>query len=131
MSEIYDRARYDVLTGALPWLTTNVLLSAFAGVPLFDPTHDTMTQVNAANTLIKTSLPITGMVATADGTAQTDPVVIPLVPIGPDITFFVMSKVGGLPILLIDDASELPFVPNGLDMVVSPDWAFQRGWWRP
>ena len=133
MSEIYDRARYDLLTGALPWLTTDVGLAAFSGAPVFDATHGTMAEVLAANPApAYASLPVTGMGAATNGTAQTDPIVIPGVPIGPDITFFVMFKVSSqLPIILIDDAVELPFVPNGLDLVVSPDWAYQQGWFRP
>lgn len=132
MSQIYDRARYDLLTGALPWLTTDVLLHAFTGAPVFDPTHDTMAEVIAANSAaLGTSLPMTGMGATAEGVAQTDPAVIPNVPIGPNVTWFVLAKDSGLPLLLVDDAQELPFVPNGLDLVVSPDWAYQQGWFRP
>ena len=34
-------------------------------------------------------------------------------------------------VLFIDEAVELPFAPNGLDMVVTPDWSKNRGWWRP
>src|SRR4029453_14022191 len=102
MSELYDQARHDVLVGALPWLTTDVLLHAFTGVPVFDPTHNTMAEVIAANSpALGTSLPITGMGATADGVAQTDPAVIPDVPIGPNVTWFVLAKDSGMPILLL------------------------------
>jgi len=133
MSEIYDIARRSLLIGALPWLTTDLVLSAFGGTPLFDPTHDSMADIIAINGApLGTSLAVTGNGATADGVAQTDPIVIPAVPIGPDVTWFVLA-VGPstMPVLFIDDAQELPFVPNGLDLVVSPDWAYQQGWFRP
>ena len=32
---------------------------------------------------------------------------------------------------VIDEAFELPFVPNGLDLVIQPDWLSARGWFRP
>ena len=49
--------------------------------------------------------------------------------IGDPITFFTMSD--GLDLVLyIDEALDLPFIPNGLDMVVQPDWLDQRGWWK-
>ena len=75
------------------------------------------------------SLPITSQTVAPDGTAQTNQVIIPGVPIGAPITFFTMSDADQL-ILFIDEAVELPFVPNGLDMVVQPDWLEQRGWWK-
>jgi hypothetical protein len=30
--------------------------------------------------------------------------------------------------LFIDDAEGLPFTPNGLDVLIEPDWLLERGW---
>lgn len=137
MNQIYDVSRRSLLLAQLNWTTVNLALFAFEGVPAFDPTDAIMTDVLATTPdLAGTSQPVTGKTVTLDGTAQTDPIVIPAVPIGPDITFFVLAvDLGSMgtsrPVLYIDDAFELPFVPNGLDLVVQPDWLSSRGWFKP
>lgn len=137
MNQIYDISRYSMLTNQFDWLTFNLLLYLFSGSPVFDPTDITMADVTAANPgLVGTSQPVLGNAVTADGTAQTGPVLVPLVPIGPNVTFMVMAIATGVfatgkPVLLVDDAEGLPFTPNGLDMVIQPDWAQARGWYRP
>ena len=63
-------------------------------------------------------------------------VVIPAVPIGAPLTHFIMATYGqpawsdGVPLLYLDEVLNLPFEPNGLDVVVTPDWLQQRGWGR-
>lgn len=137
MNSIYDVSRRSLLLAALNWTTTDLVMLAFSGTPVFDPTDANMAEVVVTTPdLAGTSLAVTGRTVTTDGIAQTDPIVIPGVPVGPDITFFVLAKNTGLfdtsmPILFIDDAFELPFVPNGLDLVVQPDWLSARGWFKP
>jgi hypothetical protein len=128
---IYDQARYQLLTAQLDWRAVPLVLSAWGGTPLFDPTDETVADIIAHGfTEIGTSMPITHQTVSTDGTAQTDPVLIPAVPIGPSVTWFTFAAASQL-ILFIDDADELPFVPNGLDLIVQPDWLAGRGWWRP
>lgn len=137
MNQIYDVSRRSLLLAQLNWPAANLVLYAFQGVPAFDPTDAIMTDVLATTPgLAGTSQPVTGKTVTLDGVAQTDPIVITAVPVGPDITFFVLGvDLGSMgtsrPVLYIDDAFELPFVPNGLDLVVQPDWLSDRGWFRP
>jgi hypothetical protein len=133
----YDKARVQLLTAGLDWRTITLTLSAWGGIPSFDPTDDMISDITARGfTELGISQPITAQAVTANGTAQTNTVVIPAVPIGPSVTWFTMSwsqtiHAQSQPILFIDTADDLPFVPNGLDLVIQPDWLQNRGWWRP
>ena len=76
-----------------------------------------------------------GKTVSTDGTSQTNQVVIPTVAIGAPISFLTMSdrnvnQTLSTVILYIDEALDLPFIANGLDMVVQPDWLAKRGWWK-
>jgi len=134
---IYDRARYDLLTASLNWLTVSLKLTAWVGTPQFFPTDTTIGAIKARGAVaVGESLPINSNTVAVAGYAQTNPVLIPTVPVGPDVTWFTMSKVNivadnSLPLLHLDDVYGLPFTPNGLDMLVMPDWVYQRGWYRP
>jgi hypothetical protein len=130
MNTIYDQARYRLMTQQLNWLTSNLVLTAWSGVAVFAPLDEIISDVATHGPVERgTSLPITQQTVAPDGTAQTNQVVIPAVPIGDPVTFFTMSN-GNQLILFIDEAEGLPFVANGLDMVVNPDWLQQRGWWK-
>jgi hypothetical protein len=64
---------------------------------------------------------------------QTNHVVIPGVPVGPMVSHFTMCRRNATPnlselLLYVDDAEGLPIAPNGLDLVVTPDWLLNRGW---
>jgi hypothetical protein len=137
VNSLYDRARVELLTARIDWNIIDLVVSAWSGTPNFVATdtsiHDL--KLRGANEL-GYSLPINGTSVWPDGSAQTDTVLIPEVPIGPDITWFTMAK--KLPthddstmILFVDDAEGLPFVTNGLDVVINPDWLQQRGWFKP
>jgi hypothetical protein len=130
MNNAYDVARYGLMTGAFDWRAANLVLTAWSGTPVFSATDEIIADVAAHGPVARgSSLPITSKTVVPDGTAQTNQVVIPAVAIGDPITFFTMSNATAL-VLYIDDAIELPFIPNGLDMVIQPDWLEQRGWWR-
>lgn len=135
-NNVYDRARYEFVTGAFNWPTMELVLAAMAGTPDFVPTDMTIDQVLTRGTLnLGYSLPVTSRTVAADGTTQTNQVLIPDVPVGQDITWFVLAERNAtLPlsqlILFIDEAKDLPFVPNGLDVVIQPDWLENRGWFR-
>jgi hypothetical protein len=137
VNAIYDTARFSLLTAQLNWMTVQVTLSAWAGTPDFDPTDETLADIKARGGVeLAASLPVLGNTVSLDGTAQTGPIVIPTVPIGADVTWFTLARVNAThdlsPLLLfVDEATDLPFEPNGLDMLVMPDWALNRGWFRP
>jgi hypothetical protein len=137
MNTIYDSARYKLLTGTFDWTAADLMLTAWSGALEFHPEDDTIEEVSAHGPVERgSSMPITVQTVALNGTAQTNGVVIPSVAVGAPISFFTMSDrkpTHGLSelILFIDEAVDLPFIPNGLDMVIQPDWLAQRGWWRP
>jgi hypothetical protein len=130
MNNVYDVARYRLMTSAFDWRAANLVLTAWSGTPVFSATDETIADVATHGPVERgSSLPITSKTVASNGTAQTNQVVIPDVLIGDPVTFFTMSD-GDELVLFIDEATELPFVPNGLDMLVQSDWLEQRGWWR-
>jgi hypothetical protein len=136
LNSIYDPARYRLPLSLLNWTTMDLMLTAWAGLPTFVPTNNYISDIVANGNVERgSSLTITPKTVTPDGTTQTGPVIIPAVPIGTPITFFTMSERKGTHelselILFIDEADFLPFDPNGLDIIVQPDWMLNRGWWR-
>ena len=139
MNQLYNNAARQLALGQLVWPDTDLVLVAWGGTPLFVATHITVADLRVATGLTELghSLPITDSSVAIDGTCQTNQVVIPDVPVGPPVTWFTMCRVG-VPtlseaelILFVDEAIELPFEPNGLDITVQPDWAMRRGWFRP
>ena len=137
MNAPYDIFRYSLLTALIDWRTENLVLSAWVGTPDYDPEDRTVNDIKLrGNVEAGYSLPINGTSVTMDGTAQTDQVLIPDVPIGPDVTWFTLARSNATHDLselvqFVDEAENLPFTPNGLDIVVQPDWIQQRGWFRP
>jgi len=132
----YNIARYRALTSGINWINADLVLAAWSGTPAFVESDDSPADIMSRGFApLGESLPITSKTVSADGTAHANQVIIPDVPVGPPITWFTLSK--GTPlssselILFIDEAIELPFVPNGLDIVVQPDWLSNRGWFRP
>ena len=124
-----------MLTAGLDWVNSDLRVAAWGGTPDFVETDDSINDViSRGYTPLGLSQPITSKSVSSNGTAQTNQVVIPDVPIGELVTWFTMYKNVGLGdemILFVDEAVELPFDPNGLDMVVQPDWFYNRGWFRP
>jgi len=138
MNNIYDLARRELLNAQMNWPTIELLLVAFGGTPDFDPLDISLGNIKArSHPEMGSSLPINGTTVAINGTAQTDQVLIPGIPVGPPVTWFVMCRKhatvhdSSKPILFLDDVYQLPFVPNGLDLVIQPDWLQWRGWWRP
>ena len=136
MNDVYDFARVQLLTAQLDWRSIPLVLTAWSGTPLFVPSHQVIADIAASIAELGHSMAITEQSVSADGTAQTNEVLIPGVPVGPDVTWFTMAWLKPIYtqsslILFIDDAEGLPFEPNGLDIVVTPDWLENRGWWRP
>lgn len=133
-NKLYNIARFQMVTATFDWLNYDLALIALRGVPTFVATDNTLTLVlSHGATNAGVSLAIVGKAVLPDGTVQTSPVVIPGIIAGADVTHFVMVKKAGvlnnsIPLEFIDDAEGLPFVPNGLDLTIQPDWLAQRGW---
>lgn len=137
MNQIYNNARFRMLTSSLNWTTEPMILSAWAGTPDFVATDKAIGNVKTrGNVEIAWSIPITAQSVANDGTAQTNDVLIPGIAVGQTVTWLTMSDQFGSHdlselILFIDDAIELPFIGNGLDMLIRPDWLDNRGWFKP
>lgn len=132
MNNVYDDARVKLLTALFDWTAYDLRLVAWSGTPSFLPTEKTVSQITGRGYAISgTSQVITSKTVSVNGTAQTNQLLLPAVPVGPPVTWFTMTKAGTDLILYIDDAEGLPFTPNGLDVPVTPDWLSNRGWWRP
>jgi hypothetical protein len=134
---IYNEARRRLATAALNWPVVDLVLIAWTGPPTFYANDKVISDVAAHGAVLAAySQTIVHKAVALDGTAQTDQVLLPMVPIGPTITYFTMcQRHATVPeqsqlILFIDEAENLPFVPNGLDIVVEPDWLENRGWFR-
>ena len=145
MNQLYDTAARALALGQLIWPDTELVLVVWGGTPVFDATHTSVAAIRAAAgvTELGASLPILERTVAADGTCQTSQVVVENIPIGSPVTWFTLCKAAAgvglysgaidtaVPILFVDEASYLPFHPEGVDMIIQPDWAFNRGWFRP
>jgi hypothetical protein len=138
MNTIYDIARSMFAKAQINWTTAPLRLLGYSGNPEFIATDDVIADITLrGNTLrIGVSLDIAAQNVSAEGYLMTDNVVLPAVPIGYPLTHMIMVSMPGsdpeaaMPILFIDDAEDLPFTPNGLDIVITPDWLLHRGWGR-
>ena len=133
---IYNSAAYAMVTATFDWPDIPLVMSAWSGTPIFDPLHFKIADIkDVGGVELSWSLPITAAMVAPDGITQTNQVVIPNVPVGQSVTWFTMS--GTQPthdnsrlIMFIDEALDLPFLSNGLDLLVTPDWLSRRGWFR-
>lgn len=137
MNRVYDVARFKFATAGINWNTAALRVLAYSDDPIFFPADTQIADITAraVTTLVSTSQPVTGKNVTTQGYLQTGNIVFPLVPIGLPITHMIIVDMPAAievatPLIYIDDAYDLPFVPNGLDVVVTPDWLQQRGWGR-
>jgi hypothetical protein len=135
---LYNTAANKLMTGVFDWRDVDLMLVAWGGVPDYLPSELTIGNLKARTGLVEigVSMPVTEQSVAADGTGQTNTVVIPEVPVGPDVTWFTLCERktpqdSSALILFVDTAEGLPYEPNGLDLVVHPDWMSQRGWFRP
>lgn len=137
MSAIYDYLANRLLNAAFNWNTADIQLIAWTGVPTFVATDDTITTFKTHGaTELGRSQPVLARSVASQGIAKSGPIVIPAVPVGPQITHFTMtlknvSPDAGNMLWFIDDVLGLPYDPDGTDVVVQPDWLQNRGWFRP
>lgn len=137
MNSIYDIARYQFAVAMINWQTAPLVLLAYSGEPEFVPEDTSINDITTrGNTLmVKQSQTVLGKNVTTQGYLQTADVVFETVPVGFPITHFIVANKPSTlplatPLLYIDEAENLPFTPNGLDIVVTPDWLAHRGWGR-
>lgn len=136
-NQIYDNARRRLLTADLDWQTIELMLVPWDGVPDFVATDTKINNITARGALPRGySDPITSQTVTTTGIGQTNLILIPDVEVGPDISWFTMCERKPVLseselILFIDTGLDMPFTPNGLDLLVTPDWLSRRGWFKP
>jgi len=137
VNNIYDTARFKFATAGLNWNTAPLFLLAYSGNPDFHAEDGFISDITtrATTTFVQQSQAIIGKNVSPQGYLQTGTVMFEEVPIGLPITHFIMASVpaalsAGVPLLFFDEAYDLPFTPNGLDIPVTPDWFQQRGWGR-
>jgi len=132
MNSIYDIARFRFAMAQLDWTQAPLILLAYSGTPLFVPEDQTIAQIDGRGQTLRiaNSQAILSKAVSAEGYLQTGNVMFDAIPIGPPVTHFIMSLSATTPILFIDEAYDLPFEPNGLDVIITPDWLEQRGWGR-
>jgi hypothetical protein len=121
-----------MVRGLFDWDNIDVRMYGFTDPAyVFDENDAILSHVGVP---VTTSLTLTGMVATATGFCRSDAAVLVSVPIGPPIRFLILAEYGPLDpplIAYIDMGEGLPYIGNGLDQVVIPDWLDERGWFRP
>jgi hypothetical protein len=137
VNQLYYDASYRLMTAQFNWTSLDLMLVAWGGEPLFAAADTTIAAIKARGFVeLGFSLDILGPAVDPTGIGQTGQVLLPGIAVGETITWFTMcerqtthdqSKL----ILYVDEALNLPFEGNGLDVVVQPDWLEQRGWFRP
>ena len=135
MNALYAGLRDRMLKGFV-WQDLPLIVGAWHGAYVFDETDVTTQDVIAAGGILSAySLPLTNVIPRTGGYARSDMALLPTMPVGAEITFLtIMEDTGVLgqekQLMYIDEANGLPFIPNGLDQYVQPDWLDLRGWFR-
>jgi hypothetical protein len=136
-NSVYNITRREFVTATFDWLGEDICLVALSGTPAFVAGHEQLGDIITAGAVKRgvSNNALNKSIAT-DGGCRSDPLVIPSLSIGADITHAVLVKRhptvenDSQLIMFIDDAWELPYVPNGLDIPFQPDWAQDRSWFR-
>lgn len=136
-NQLYDNARYRMVTGHFDWPAIDLVLTVWSGTPDYVQDDEFISEIVARGlaTPQAHSQPVTFKSVAPDGTVQTNQVVVQAVPVS-TITWFTLSMRAATVLqsellYYVDVAEVLPFASNGLDMVVNPDWVQARGWFRP
>jgi hypothetical protein len=137
-NSLFNIARYKFATGTLNWSPAlNLVLIAWGGDPVFYETDTSVAAIiaRAETTVIAHSQDMAGIAVTSSGWLQSGPALLPTVPIGPPVTHLIIATKAlswndGTPLIYIDTGIDLPFTPDGLDVLIQPDWTEERGWCR-
>jgi len=137
-NQLYAHARFQMVNAQFQWPNMLLNVFAFTGPQVFVDTDLTVSDIlaRAPGTMLGYSDPITGKTTSPGGVMQSDPALIRGIPIGPPVSYLTMCEASVTPeasqlIFYMDEGYELPFVPNGLDIMVHPDWLQMRGWGQP
>jgi hypothetical protein len=138
VSGIYDAARQKFATAALDWRTQTLIVSAWAGSLDFNPADVTIASITGRGRVeAGTSLDMTGLAVAANGSCRSQPVVIPGIAAAVSVGWFTIAQKGAthaasnLLVFIDQIVPALPFIGNGLDLVLQPDWLSAQGWFRP
>lgn len=137
-NKLYGVSKSKMLSADFDWNATDWRLTAWSGTPDYSLADITIGNITARGlaTLRGYGLSLTGKTFGSAGIARSNPAVIPGITAGFTITFFVLCKFNATqllsePLMYIDDAVNLPWVSNGLDLTVQPDLAQGGGWFTP
>lgn len=140
MSAPYAAIRERLLYQSFNWQGAVLELQAWSAGN-FDETHIRTSDLTTAGGVLqsRSGVNFAPPWIVPGGYAASDRMILPgnLFQVGQQISFLTLSdRAGGndadpLLVLFIDDAEGLPFIANGIDYVVTPDWLQFRGWWRP
>jgi len=136
MNALYNTARERMVKGMFDWQALDVVLTAWSGPYQYDETNRYSGDIVSRKGIKRaTALKNVASSATVEGIVQTAPYVFTTISIGEPVIFFTMSLRSsqvGLDELVcyLDEGFNLPYEPNGLEVVVQPDWLHQRGWFR-
>jgi hypothetical protein len=139
MSAPYAGIRERLLYNTFSWLSADLELQAWSGGH-FNEQHVRVSDLIASGGVPQSkSQEAASPFIRPGGYASSNALILPGTgfSVGASITFLTMndrasgSAADPILVLFIDDADGLPFVANGLDYVVEPDWLFKRAWWRP
>ena len=137
MTAPYDGARVAFIAASFNWLAQDFILVAWTGTPVFVATERTIAEFKARGGVeVGRSLLYAGKVVDIKGVARSGPVVIPGISADTNVTHFTLVKPhptipdNGELQVFIDDVEGVPFIANGLDVMVQPDWVQDQGWFR-
>lgn len=137
MNAIYNLTKYKMMTGAFDWRTLDLRVFVFTGDPDFNPTDTIVNDILArSGVLLGVSQAILNPAVLMDGTGKSSDALVPNVLTGEVITWMVLANHAPVEnnsqlVAYIDEAENLPFMANGLDVLIKPDWLQNRGWVRP
>ena len=139
MSAPYASIRERLLYRTFDWVTSDLELQAWSG-GVFNEAHIRVSDLAATGAhpgakSVETPLAF----IRPGGYAASDSIKLPggNFTVGELVTFLTLSDrsdgnaADPLLILFLDDVEGMPFIANGLDYYVNPDWLFKRAWWRP
>lgn len=133
MNQLYNDCRERMLKATLDWAAMTCVLLAYSDITyVFDPNDLTQADIGVPDAV---SGVLIQPIVVAGGYARTGAGIFTAIPEGPDIWFLVLAQDNVVPanrrlLAYIDTAQNMPFTPNGLDWVATPDWASSQGWWR-
>jgi hypothetical protein len=137
MNALYDGAARSMMLGQFSWMSPYLMVVAWTGTPDYVATDNTIADIKGrGGTDIGSSMTIEGQAVAPDGTGKTDRVLIPGIPVGEAATWLTLCIRGSTfddsrLVFFADEVEGFPFAPNGLDLLIQPDWITQRGWFRP